>query len=241
MAAMRIPGRRRRFWPALAALVGVAVTISLGNWQLNRAAEKRALKAQVDAYAAQPPIHVSAVELPAADIEHRRVEARGSFDPRHAVYVDNRLRHGVPGYHVVMPLKLAGGERHVLVNRGWVARRPDRRDLPEVRTPRGDVAVSGMAVIPGLRVLELSEHVTEGRIWQNLTIDRYRAAMPIAIQPFVIRQDSALDDGLVREWDPPDFGIDKHYGYAFQWFGLAATIVIFYAVTQFRRSRAKAA
>ena len=85
----------------------------------------------------------------------------------------------------------------------------------------------------------MSDQVTEGRIWQNLTIERYRSAMPLSIQPFVIRQDSALDDGLVREWDPPDFGIERHYGYAFQWFGLAATIVVFYAVTQFRRNRAQ--
>ena len=79
----------------------------------------------------------------------------------------------------------------------------------------------------------LSDKVTEGRIWQNLTVERYRQAFPIAIQPFVIRQDSELDDGLVREWEPPDFGIDKHYGYAFQWFALAATLFGFYAVTQF--------
>jgi cytochrome oxidase assembly protein ShyY1 len=94
-------------------------------------------------------------------------------------------------------------------------------------------------VVPSTRVVELSEQVTEGRIWQNLMVERYRRAMPISIQPFVILQNSALDDGLVREWDPPDFGIERHYGYAFQWFGLAATIVVFYAVTQLRRGRAE--
>ena len=218
--------------------MGIAITASLGNWQLNRAAEKRELKARTDAYAAQPPIHVSAVEIPVADIEQRRVEARGVFDPRHAVYIDNRLHRGAPGYHVIMPLRLAGGERHVLVNRGWIARPLDRRDPPAVRTPQAEVTVEGTAALPSTRVLELSDQVTEGSIWQNLSLERYRQAMPIAIQPFVILQESALDDGLVREWVPPDFGIDKHYGYAFQWFGLAGTIAIFYAVTRFRRSRA---
>ena len=205
---------------------------------MNRAAEKRELKARADAYAAQPPIHVSSAEIPVADIEQRRVEARGVFDPRHAVYIDNRLHRGAPGYHVIMPLRLAGGERHVLVNRGWIARPLDRRDPPTVRTPQAEVTVEGTATLPSTRVLELSDQVTEGSIWQNLSLERYRQAMPIAIQPFVILQESALDDGLIREWAPPDFGIDKHYGYAFQWFGLAATIAIFYAVTRFRRSRA---
>jgi surfeit locus 1 family protein len=83
--------------------------------------------------------------------------------------------------------------------------------------------------------------VVEGRIVQNLTIARYTQMTPIAVQPFVLRQDSALDDGLTREWPAPDFGIDKHYGYAFQWFALAATLTIFYAYTQFKRGRKSAA
>jgi surfeit locus 1 family protein len=237
---MRLSDRRSRLWPALAALLGIAITASLGNWQLNRAAEKRELKARADAFAAQPPIHVSSIEIPVADIEQRKVEARGVFEPQYAVYIDNRLHKGAPGYHVIMPLRLAGGDRYVLVNRGWIARALERRDVPSVRTPEREVTVAGIASLPSTRVLELSEQVTEGRIWQNLTLDRYREAMPISIQPFVIRQDSALDDGLVREWAPPDFGIDKHYGYAFQWFGLAATLAVFYAVTQLRPPRGPA-
>ena len=76
----------------------------------------------------------------------------------------------------------------------------------------------------------------EGNVWQNLTLERYRRAVPIALQPVVIQQESALDDGLAREWDPPDLGIDKHYGYAFQWFALAVTILVIYLVTHVRRS-----
>ena len=238
MPAMSAPERARSgAWPLLAAIVGVAITVSLGNWQLGRAAQKVERKERIEAQAAQPPIRVGADELAASDIELRRVEARGVFDPRHTVFVDNRVRRGVPGFHVVTPLRIEGSARHVLVNRGWIAWEPERSRLPQVRTPTDAVTVSGIAVVPSPRVFELSDAVVEGRIWQNLTLDRFRKAAPIAIQPFVIRQQSALDDGLVREWDAPDFGIDKHYGYAFQWFALAATIVIFYAVTRYRRSR----
>ena len=233
---MRWPDRRGRFWPTLATIVGVAVAVALGNWQLNRGAEKRALQARFEAQAAQPPIHVGARELDATDVDMRRVEARGVFDPRHAVFLDNRIHRGVPGYHVVMPLKLEGGERYLLVNRGWVPRTAFR-EAPQVRTSPGMVEVTGVATIPGLRAVELSQAVIEGQIWQNLTIERYRKAMPLAIQPFVLRQDSALDDGLVRAWQAPDFGIEKHYGYAFQWFALAATLIAFYAYTQYRRTR----
>lgn len=229
--------RTSGWWPLVAAIVGIAITLSLGNWQLGRAAQKRDLKTRIEALAAQPPIHVSSAELLPQDVELRRVEARGVFDPRHTVLVDNRIRRGVPGFHVVTPLRLAGSERHVLVNRGWIAWTSERSKVPQVRTPEGVVTVRGMATVPGQRVLELSREVIEGRIWQNLTIERYRDAVPIRIQPFAILQDNELDDGLVREWDPPDFRIDRHYGYAFQWFALAATILVFYAVTRYRRLR----
>lgn len=227
--------RTSRFWPTVATALGVALTVALGNWQLSRGSEKRALKARYEAQAAQPPIHVAAEALAAADLDLRRVETRGVFVPRYAVFIDNRIHRGVPGYHVIMPLRVEGSDRHVLVNRGWVARPPLRSELPAVRTPEAPVAITGTALVPGRRMVELSDQVIEGPIWQNLTIERYRQAVPLSIQPFVIRQESALDDGLVRVWQPPEFGVEKHYGYAFQWFALAITLLVFYAVTQFRR------
>jgi len=233
--------RRSGWWPLIAAVVGMAAALALGNWQLGRAAEKRELKARFDAQASQPEINVSAVELAAADVDLRRVEARGVFDPRRTVYIDNRIHKGAAGYEVITPLRLGEGERHVLVNRGWIARTADRAQLPQVRTPGHEVTIAGVAVIPRPRTLELTDTVMEGPIWQNLTMERYRKAVSIAIQPFVIRQDSALDDGLVREWPAPDFGIEKHYGYAFQWFALALTILVFYGYTRYTRTCRRAA
>ena len=230
---------RSRLWPTVAAVLGIVITVALGTWQLGRGAEKRALKTRFDAQLAQPPVHVGTRELAASDVELRHVEARGVFEPRYGIYLDNRILRGVPGYHVVMPLRIEHSERYVLVNRGWIARPALRSDLPQVRTPAEPLSITGVAIVPGTRMLELSSDVIEGRIWQNLTIERYRKAVPIEIQPFVVRQDNALDDGLAREWYAPDFGIEKHYGYAFQWFALAVTIFLFYVVTQFRR-RARA-
>ena len=231
---------RKRAWPAVAAASGIALTVALGIWQLDRAAQKRELTARFAARSADAPIRIGAEELNAADVDLRRAEAQGIFDPRYAVFIDNRTYRGTAGYHVVMPLRLNAGERYVLVNRGWIARPAHRTELPSVRTPAGPVRVSGIAIVPSARTFELSSEVIEGPIWQNLTIDRYREMMPIHVQPFVLRQDSASEDGLVRVWDAPDFGIDKHYGYAFQWFALAATLAVFYAVTRFRRKRSGA-
>ena len=230
---------RWNLWPTLAAAAGIALTVALGFWQYGRGQEKAALAARIERLAQEPPVHVAERELDARDVELRRVEARGEFEPKHALLLDNRVWRGRVGYQVVMPLRLGESGRYVLVNRGWIAAEPDRARLPEVKTPRGVQVVRGRAVVPSPRFLELSGEVAQGRVWQNLTIERYRVAMPIAIQPFVIQQDDAgaADDGLVRDWPLPDTGVEKHYGYAFQWFALSAAILIFYLVTHVRRNR----
>jgi surfeit locus 1 family protein len=232
-------GERAGIWPLLAVAAGIVIAVALGFWQLGRAAEKREAQSRLEVLGARPAVNIPGAELRAEDVELRRVEARGIFEPRGTVLIDNRLHHGVPGYHVVTPLKLEGAERYVLVNRGWIARTLDRAELPNVRTPGEVVSIEGTAIIPRKRTLELSSQVMEGPIWQNLTIERYRAARPFPIQPFMIEQTSSSSDGLVREWPAPDLGIEKHYGYAFQWFALAATLLVFYAATRYRRRRAR--
>lgn len=234
---MKLPAKRSRFWPTIATAIGVSAGIALGNWQLDRGAQKRELKQRYEALAAQPPIHVGGDAIDAMTIDLRHVEARGVLEPQNAVYIDNRIHNGIPGYYVVMPLKLEGSARRVLVNRGWVVRPELRSELPQVKTPAGVVSISGTATVPHPAPFERMDTVVEGRIVQNLTIPRYRQIVPIDVQPFVLRQDSKLDDGLVREWPAPDFGIERHYGYAFQWFALAATLAIFYAYTQLRSRR----
>ena len=223
------------FWPTLAAAAGIALTLALGNWQLGRGNDKAALAERIKSANRDALIAMPAAAIKAEDIAWRRVEAHGRWEPKYAVLIDNRVLHGVVGYHVVMPLRLGDSGRYVLVNRGWVAATASRSALPRIATPLQMVTVVGLATVPGKRYLELSTRVAEGNVWQNLTLERYRAAVPIAIQPVVIQQENDPGDGLRREWATPDPGTNTHYGYAFQWFALAAAVLIFYLVTHVKK------
>jgi surfeit locus 1 family protein len=231
---------RARVWlPTAAAVAGIALTIALGVWQLGRGNEKAALAGRLQAARAGPLIAVPAAEISEDEIAWRRVEVSGRYAPEYTVFIDNRVLHGVPGYHVVTPLKIDGGDRYVLVNRGWVAAAPDRRTLPRIDTPSAPVRITGIATVPGAHQFELSTRIAEGNVWQNLTIARYRATVAIAIQPVVVQQDSELNDGLKREWVESGPSPDRNYGYAFQWFALAAAFLIYYLVTHVRKSATK--
>jgi surfeit locus 1 family protein len=222
-------------WPTLAAIAGIVLTLALGNWQLARGREKAALADRTLAANQSAPVRLPEREISAEDFAWRRVEVRGRFDPARAVLIDNRISRGVAGYHVVMPLRIGDSAQYVLVNRGWVAGTAVRTELPKVTTPREEVVISGLATVPGRRFLELSTKVAEGNVWQNLTIERYRAVVPISIQPVVIEQENNIEDGLRREWAEPEFGVDKHYGYAFQWFAMSLAILIFYISSHVRK------
>ncbi len=222
--------------PAAAALVAIALTLALGNWQTRRAEEKLALGRDLDAAARRATLALPSMPVDAHGYEMSRVSVRGEFSSTHTILLDNKVLHGVAGYHVLTPLRIAGGDMYVLVNRGWVAAGARRDQLPQTRTPAGPRSVEGIAVIPSSRILELGAKTEEGILWQNLVLARYAKWSGLKLQPIVLEQTSDSDDGLARAWARPDTGADKHRGYAFQWYALAATILISYVALSFKRA-----
>lgn len=227
---------RPAFLPGIAALVAIALTVSLGNWQSRRAEEKLALGRSLDDAARRVQLALPPRPVDARDYEFARVSARGEYSTRHTVLLDNKVLRGAPGYQVLTPLKLAGGELYVLVNRGWVAAGTRRDVLPQIRTPAGGVTVEGVAVVPGSHILELDTNTVEGMVWQNLVLARYAKWSGLKLQPIVLQQSSDAADGLARVWARPDTGADMHRGYAFQWYALAVTVLIFYVAFSFKRA-----
>lgn len=231
---------RPRVIPTVATILGIALTAWLGNWQLNRAAEKVRLQQRMDRGSDQAAVHVGRDLLSAGDIVYLRVEATGEFIPGDTVYVDNRTRDGVPGYEVVSALRIDSGVPALLVNRGWVAAGVERAHLPEVRTLPGRVKVEGIALPGDPRMFELSKQVRSGPVWQNVTVERYSKAFGLQLQPIIVRAQNDLGDGLLRDWPRPDVGIDRHRAYAFQWFAMALAILIIYVVSAVKRRTAAA-
>lgn len=220
-----------RFWLLTVAAVLVAgTTFSLGQWQLRRAAQKEALQAAVESKGRLPALDASALAAKPniADEIHRPAVFKGSWRPEHTVYLDNRPMGGKTGFVVLTPLVLESGAQAIVVQRGWVPRDfADRTRLPEVATPQGSVTVEGRIAPPPSKLYEF-QGVEAGRIRQNLDLPAYRAQTGLPLLEVSLLQTGAASEGLLREWAAPNLGVDKHYGYAFQWFGLSALVFILY-------------
>jgi cytochrome oxidase assembly protein ShyY1 len=229
---------RFRWIPFIAAVVAASIGVSLGQWQTRRAADKEAIEAKLLTRESEAPMDLGAAMHPAGDIEFRRMRVRGEFVHGWNVYLDNRPYKGAAGFYVLTPLKIAGTGQHVLIARGWIKRDvADRTKLPAIVTPAGIVEIEGIARRDAGHVLQLgqAEPLRPGAIVQNVEPLQFEQAAGFKMQTFVIEQTSDAQDGLVRDWPRPSTGVDKHRGYAFQWYALAATALIFFVATGFRR------
>jgi cytochrome oxidase assembly protein ShyY1 len=231
---------RFRLIPFVVTVLLVVLGIALAQWQTRRGDQKQVLESKLLQREADVAVQAGAA-LPVQDVdqlEFRRMALRGEFIPGWPVYLDNRPLNGVAGFYVLMPFKLAASDSYVLVARGWLPRDPaDRSKLPSYPTPGGMIEIEGLVRRDFGHVLQLGDAASlrPQAIVQNLAIDEFAAASKFKLQPFVIEQTSNTEDHLLRAWPRPSLGIEKHRGYAFQWYALAVMACIFFVVTGFRR------
>ena len=224
--------RSRRFWMVtLASVLAAGITFSLGQWQLRRAAQKEAVQATIQARNTLLALDTRALAATnnIANEMHRKVSVFGVWQPAHSVYLDNRPMAGRSGFWVLTPLALEGSKQVILVQRGWAPRDfNDRTRLPEVSTPGGLVRVEGRIAPPPSKLYAF-KGVDMGPIRQNLDLDDFKAETGLPLMDASLLQTGAPGDGLLRDWVPANQGVDRHYGYAFQWFSLCALVVGLYA------------
>jgi len=245
-ARLSFASSRTRAWVVLlATILGVAGTARLGVWQLDRAAQKVALQSSLDSRSKLPPVAAAdlADSVPDAVGQYdRAVVLRGEWVDAATVFLDNRQMNGRPGFFVVTPMKLEGSQRSVLVQRGWMPRdASDRTRLASVPSAVGTVTVAGHIAPPPLRLYDFGGPAS-GVIRQNLDLQSFGQEFSLSLKPLSVLQDSTEvpDDGLLRVWPRPDVGIQKHYGYAFQWFALCALMSGLYVWFQIISPRLRA-
>jgi len=224
---------------SLAALIGVVSTLALGRWQLQRAAYKEAMAEQLQARAALPVLQQDALTKlgPDALASHlqQRTQLRGRWLAEHTVALDNRQMRDKQGFYILTPLQLEGGGPVVMVQRGWLARNfLQREQLLPFQTPGGVVDVSGTIALGPSRLYDFASREI-GTIRQNLALADFRAERGLPLLDLMVVQHDPPSDGLLRDWPAPSLGIERHYGYAFQWFSLALLIAGLYLWFQWIR------
>ncbi|MCP4409547.1 MAG: SURF1 family protein [Gammaproteobacteria bacterium] len=236
-----------RFTPSVLPTIAggslLVLFLSLGNWQLDRADEKRTI---LQTY--QQRIQQTAGELSLPIIEpeqwrYRKVRLSGRFDNERQLLLDNQVSRGQVGLNVLTPFKLRYQEQIVLIDRGWLPLGNDRSQLPDIKVTAEVVTLEGTIYTPykkGLRLGELDERNAHSwpRLIQYLDFDEISQRLGYPIAPLTIRLDPASSLGYHREWPPIPITPDTHTAYAIQWFTLAGVLIIIYLTLSLKRNNA---
>ena len=212
-------------------VVVAALFVRLGFWQLARLKERQALNAEVAGRMAQRAVPVEALPRDTAGVRFRHVIVRGTFDYAHEVRLAGRSHEGSPGVHILTPVRLAGSDAAVLVNRGW-AYSPDGATLDMARW-REDSAATVEGFVELFPPASSQRIGVRSRGGDSAVVMRLEAAdlarrIPYPILPYyVVRIDTAPPRAdRLATIDPPSLDEGPHLSYAIQWFSFAAIALI---------------
>lgn len=249
-----------RWWLAISVmLILAAVFVSLGNWQLNRAQERRIIAQTITSGQDARIVTLSTQSTLDGLLPWQPAQVTGTWRPEMSFLLDNRNLDGRPGLWLATPLELAPGHL-LLVVRGWLARPIAQFNaLPAITAPNGSITLEGEVATHVPRLYSLGEEgpiqfidkatltIRDGETTlalkelprrQNVSIAELSDDLDQTFLPFVLLQTSAVPDDLfVRQWPKPSIDADKNVGYAIQWFGFAAIALVAIGVLLWRMPR----
>lgn len=224
------------------------VMLRLGFWQLDRGEQKRVVyQQQVNLQSSK---RTNLGDLLARGESPQRFQpstVTGKYLPEATILLDNQVVNGQVGYHVVTPFLIDGSDIAVAVNRGWVPVGDSRQQLPEIITPVNTTTLLGDFNLPLAKppIWNDKYPVQDGQVWQFLPMTDYAENTGLTLLSLVLElapdKDGAGDfGGFVRQWQSPDQSwVNKHQGYAFQWFAMATTLLILVVVLLIMNIRQK--
>lgn len=226
---------RLKFHPIifLCLCSSLGMFVSLGFWQLDRAAEKQAMADELRARAAAEPIVFARVaNESAAPGNMTRVLLEGEYQNDISFLVLFQFFQGQAGYELLTPFKPLDGGELVLVSRGWIsagssAERPPVPAVSGLQQVRAQIYVPEFEAAPG-EVVDTDWPVRLPR----LNVAQAGRLLGEPVYPYVVRLEADQPGVLSRHWTPPRIEIRGHFAYAVQWFGitlLVALAALFYA------------
>lgn len=235
--------RSKGFWVAVVlTLVSVGILIKLGLWQLDRGNEKLRYEQQLSQRATQSS---RPLDIVISEWQEESVRTQQSLNPSTlngvkadvqlvktsdlVFLLDNQINQGTVGYviYVLGEVLTQDGRKQLLIDLGFVAASNDRRELPQIGNVTLPTNMSGRLYTRSVNPLshELGlENTTPKRI-QNINIDALSQYTGQEVLPFIFQPQSLDSWPYEMLWRPTAMKSEKHFGYSFQWFLMAAVLL----------------
>jgi len=207
------------------AIIFVPITISLGLWQIERANEKKVIISNYDKLLVSTPIALQK-EQPLENWQP--IETVGAYQDL-VVYEDNAINSGKAGFKVYHLFQNGDGT-FIFVHRGFIERNLIKNNLPRIDTPVGKKNIKGTTLFKQNNTFVKNIEESDIRIIQefntSVLIERFPILKDRYLHPFLFNLDVRDADKFQPIEKPVNMTATKHIGYAIQWFGLCAALII---------------
>ena len=213
--------------PAFLIIATIAFLVSLGLWQLERADQKRTIEAAI-LNANTGPVELIANGRELLYKEYYDVRLQGNYLSDKQFIYDNQIVDQVSGYYVLTPFILTDQLGVILVNRGFIPWNGQRERLADIAVDSVSreikVQVSSPIKRMELKATDVSRQFPV--LIQAIDFDVLEEVSKLKFVKVVGLLDPSSSDGYVRKWEPYTGSIEKHIGYAIQWFLMALVLAI---------------
>ena len=207
------------------AIIFVPITISLGLWQIERANEKKVIISNYDKLLVSTPIALKK-EQPLENWQP--IETVGAYQDL-VIYEDNAINSGKAGFKVYHLFQNGDGT-FIFVHRGFIERNLIKNNLPRIDTPVGKKNIKGTTLFKQNNTFVKNIEESDIRIIQefntSVLIERFPILKDRYLHPFLFNLDVRDADKFQPIEKPVNMTATKHIGYAIQWFGLCAALII---------------
>ena len=213
--------------PFILILATMAFLVSLGFWQLDRADQKRTIEAYIQkANTGVVELIINQNEL--LNKEYYEVRLQGSYISDKQFIYDNQIVDQASGYYVLTPFVLTGQSNAIMINRGFIPWNGRRDQLADIAVDSASREIKIQVSNPIKRIeLKTSDISNQFPVLiQAIDFDVIEEISSTSFVDVIGLLDPSSDDGFVRKWEPYTGSIEKHIGYAIQWFLMALVLGI---------------
>ena len=233
--------------PTLIFAITFCGFIVLGFWQIDRADQKNVLNSNYTDRQQEAIIVLDKNNVidEKSSLLWRKVEFEGSFINKQNIILDNQIFNQIAGFNIITPFKIKGSDSIVLVNRGWHPNLKNRETLPIINEISDERILQGHIASFPVSGIKLGKNNIETLNSQIFRFQRLDAAelnyfFSAKMMPYMIYLDPIIDKELYGNFKLPAPDSQKNYGYAFQWFAFAITLlIIFIRLSMKRKSNGK--
>ncbi|WP_416695552.1 SURF1 family protein [Candidatus Pseudothioglobus sp. Uisw_050_01] len=213
--------------PSILITATFAFLVSLGFWQLDRADDKRSIETSIK-LANTGSVELIKEEEGLQNKEYYEVRLQGKYLSDKQFIYDNQIVDQVSGYYVLTPYALEGQSKAILINRGfipWNGRRDKLADIVIGQETR-EIKVQISKPIKRMELKPSEVGIQFPVLIQSIDLQDMADRAKVDFSSVIGLLDASASNGFIRKWAPYTGSIEKHIGYAVQWFLMALVLAI---------------